>query len=48
MNGACMDSTDAYNASICAPILNGSHTAGNTEYANMIASFLKHLLERYE
>lgn len=45
--GSCKTATDAYNASICPPSLNGSFAEGNREYAAMVAAFVAHLIERY-
>lgn len=48
LNGdSCHASTDAYNASICAPSLNGSYGLGNAEYASMMSAFIRHLIGRY-
>ena len=47
LTGHCTQETDAYNASICPPVLDGSNDRGNLEYGNMVKAMLSHLVERY-
>ena len=47
LTGHCTEATDAYNASICPPMLDLSNDEGNLEYGRMAKALLTHLVARY-